>query len=126
MATVATRLGENLVEQKHKRVADCVGCHTDWYHPGSAVDQKHYAGGNSLPSPRGRVFIKAMRTGSVGARELNPVMPWYWYRNMSDDDLRAVFDWLRIQPPVKHLVDNTESPTYCRLCRQYHGGGDRN
>jgi mono/diheme cytochrome c family protein len=127
------------------RIADCVGCHTDWYHPGSAVDQKHFAGGNSLPSPRGRVysanitpdasgigyynaelFIKTIRTGNVGARELNPVMPWYWYRNMSEGDLRAVFDWLRVQPPVKHLVDNTESPTYCRLCRQYHGGGDRN
>jgi mono/diheme cytochrome c family protein len=127
------------------KVADCVGCHTDWYHPGSAVNEKHFAGGNSLPSPRGRVysanitpdasgigyydaamFIKVMRTGKVSARQLNAVMPWYWYRNMSDDDLRAVFAWLRAQSPVKHLVDNTEPPTYCRLCRQYHGGGDRN
>jgi len=127
------------------KVADCVGCHTDWYHPGSAVNEKHFAGGNSLPSPRGRVysanitpdasgigyydasmFIKVMRTGKVSARQLNAVMPWYWYRNMSDDDLRAVFAWLCAQSSVKHLVDNTEPPTYCRLCRQSHGGGDRN
>jgi hypothetical protein len=126
-------------------VADCVGCHTDWYHKGSAVDRKHFAGGNALRSPQGRIysanitpdasgigyydeatFIKVMRTGKVGARQVNAVMPWYWYQNMTDDDLRAVFAWLRAQSPVKHLVDNTEAPTYCRLCRQSHGGGERN
>jgi hypothetical protein len=45
---------------------------------------------------------------------------------MSDEDLKAIFAWLRSQTPVKHVVDNTEPATYCRLCFQKHGGGDRN
>jgi len=126
-------------------IADCAGCHTDWYHPGSAVNGQIFAGGNELWAPGGVVFspnitpdpsgisyydeaqfIRVMRTGKVGARNLSPIMPWQWYRNMSDDDLKAVFAWLRVQSPVKHIVDNTESPTYCKLCQQKHGGGDRN
>jgi len=126
-------------------VADCAGCHTDWYHDGSAVNGQLFAGGNELWAPSGVVFtpnltpdpsgityydealfIRVMRTGKVGVRQLSPVMPWEWYRNMTDDDLKAIFAWLRVQTPVKHIVDNTEPPTYCRLCRQKHGGGDRN
>jgi mono/diheme cytochrome c family protein len=126
-------------------VSDCVGCHTDWYHPGSAVNEKFFAGGNELTTPKGTVFsanltsdpsgiayydaamfIRVMHTGKVGARVLNDVMPWYWYRNMSDEDLKIVFEALKQAPKVKHIVDNTESPTYCKLCRQNHGGGSSN
>lgn len=127
-------------------VADCAGCHTDWYHPGSAVNGQLFGGGNLIDSPTGerifspnltpdpsgisyydeKLFIQALRTGKVGARKLHGVMPWIFYRHMSDDDLKAIFAWLRAQAPVKHIVDNTEPPTYCRLCTQRHGGGDRN
>ena len=126
-------------------IADCAGCHTDWYHPGSAVNGQVFAGGNEIWAPTGTIFtpnitpdpsgisyydealfIRVMRTGKVGARQLSPVMPWQWYRNMSDDDLRSIFAWLRVQTPVKHIVDNTEPPTYCKRCLQKHGGGDRN
>jgi hypothetical protein len=72
------------------------------------------------------MFISAMRTGKVGARSLDPVMPWGVYRNLSDDDLRALFAFLRDQPHVQHHVDNSEKPSYCRRCMQWHGGGDRN
>jgi len=67
-----------------------------------------------------------IRTGKVGARKLHGVMPWAFYRNMNDEDLKAIFAWLQSQAPVKHIVDNTEPPTFCRLCRQKHGGGERN
>jgi hypothetical protein len=126
-------------------VADCVGCHTDWYHPGSAVNEKFFAGGNALVTPTGTVFsanltsdpsgisyydaamfIRVMRTGRVGARVLNGAMPWYWYRNVSDEDLKVIFEALKQAPKVKHIVDNTEPPTYCKLCRQSHGGGSSN
>ena len=126
-------------------VADCVGCHTDWYHPGSAVNEKFFAGGNELTSPKGTVFsanitsdpsgisyydaatfIRVMRTGKVGARVLNAAMPWFWYRNMSDEDLKVIFEALKRAPKVKHILDNTEPPTYCKLCRQNHGGGSSN
>lgn len=126
--------------------ADCAGCHTDWYHPGSAVNGQLFAGGNLIDAPTGEkifspnltpdpsgisyyddnLFLQVIRTGKVGARKLHGVMPWAFYRNMSDDDLKAVFAWLRSQTPVKHIVDNTEPPTFCRLCWQRHGGGERN
>ena len=43
-----------------------------------------------------------------------------------DDDLKAMFAYLRTVKPVKHHVDNSEPPTYCKLCRLKHGGGDQN
>ena len=126
-------------------LADCGGCHTDWYHPGSEVNAKPFAGGNALWSPTGTIFspnltrdpsgisyydealfLRVLRTGKVGARVLSSVMPWQWYRNLSDDDLKTIFAGLRTFPPVKHIVDNTEPPTYCRRCRQKHGGGSAN
>ena len=73
------------------------------------------------------MFIQVTRTGKVGARKLHAVMPWAFSRNMSDEDIGGA---LRVatgrRTPVKHLVDNNEAPTYCRLCFQKHGGGDRN
>ena len=67
-----------------------------------------------------------MRTGSVRARKLKPIMLWWIFRNMTDDDLKAMFAYLRTLKPVHHLVDNTEPPTLCKLCGHKHGLGDRN
>jgi hypothetical protein len=67
-----------------------------------------------------------MRTGKVGARELNPIMPWGAMRNMTDDDLKAIFAYLRTVKPVHHRVDNTMAPTLCKVCKGRHGGGDQN
>jgi hypothetical protein len=53
-------------------------------------------------------------------------MPWSYFRNLTDDDLKAIFAYLRTLKPVKHRVDNTEPPTYCRLCRKKHGLGNLN
>jgi mono/diheme cytochrome c family protein len=52
------------------------------------------------------VFIKTMRTGKhlgVG-RELLPPMPWYDVAALTDDDLKAVFAYLRTAKPVKNQV----------------------
>lgn len=67
-----------------------------------------------------------IRTGKVKARTLSPVMPWYFYSQMTDEDLKAIFAYLRTLKPVKHAVDNTEPPSACRLCGMKHGGGDKN
>jgi mono/diheme cytochrome c family protein len=72
------------------------------------------------------LFIEAIRTGYVRARKLNSVMPWWAFRNMTDDDLKAVFAYLRTLKPVHHLVDNAEPPTQCKLCGHKHGLGERN
>ena len=114
------------------------GCH-------SVVEKLPYGGGEHLEGPWGSVtsanispdpsgisyydeatFIKTLRTGYVGARPLSPIMPYGEFQNLSDDDLKAIFAYLRTVPPVKHRVDNTLPPTYCKQCKQKHGGGDQN
>lgn len=126
------------------RMASCGDCHTP-QDRGQPKPGFGFAGGLILNGPRGPVmavnitpdpsgisyydealFLQAIRTGRVKARELSPVMPWGLYRNMTDDDLKAVFAYLRTLKPVKHTVDNAEPATDCRLCGKKHGGGDRN
>jgi hypothetical protein len=72
------------------------------------------------------LFVKTLRTGHVGARKLNSIMPWGYYRNMTDDDLKAIFSYLQTLTPVQHRVDNTEEATACDICGGHHGYGDRN
>lgn len=114
------------------------GCH-------NAVEKIPYGGGERLkggwgdvvsanltPDPSGisyyteGTFISAIRTGYVGARKLNPIMPFIQIRNLSDDDLKAIFAYLKTLPPMKHRVDNSLPPTYCKVCEQNHGAGDQN
>jgi hypothetical protein len=73
-------------------------------------------------------FIRTIRTGHVGARALNRTMPYPVSRNLSDDDLKAIFAfaYLRRLPPVQHRVDNTEPATFCPKDKNRHGFGNRN
>jgi mono/diheme cytochrome c family protein len=131
--------GEYLV-----RMASCAGCHT-MQERGQPNQNLAFAGGfvfsgpfgeaaaaNITPDPSGisyydeNLFISVMRTGKVEARTLNPIMPWVAYRGMTDDDLKAIFAYLRTLKPVHHRVDNREPPTACKLCRGKHGAGDQN
>ena len=114
------------------------GCH-------NTVEKLPYAGGEKLDGPWGSAvsanitpdgsgisyyteatFITALRTGYVGARELNSIMPFGDFKNLSDDDLKAMFAYLKTLAPMKHHVDNSLTATYCRLCKQKHGGGEQN
>lgn len=72
------------------------------------------------------LFIQVLRTGYVKARKLDALMPVEQYKNLTDDDLKAMFAYLRTVKPVKHRVDNTEQATLCKLCRAKHGAGDQN
>jgi len=66
-----------------------------------------------------------IRTGRVaGIRPLTHAMPWLMFRNLTDDDLRAIFEYLRSVPPVKHRVNNTDPPTWCARCGRLHGLGE--
>jgi hypothetical protein len=67
-----------------------------------------------------------MRTGVVRARKLHPQMPFVIYRNMTDDDLRAVFAYVKTLKPVTHRINNSDAPTDCPLCKTKHGLGDQN
>jgi hypothetical protein len=71
-------------------------------------------------------FVHAMRTGQVGARDLSAVMPWISFRNMTDDDLKAIFAYLRTLKPVHHRVDNALPPTAYKICQGKRGARDQN
>jgi mono/diheme cytochrome c family protein len=125
-------------------LAGCSDCHTP-QEEGQELPGMAFAGGfpfsgpwgyvttaNITPDPSGisyydeALFLEAMRTGSVKARHLSPVMPVKVYKNLNDDDLKAMFAYLRTIKPVRHRVDNSEPPSFCKLCRQKHGAGDQN
>jgi mono/diheme cytochrome c family protein len=54
------------------------------------------------------MFLKALRTGRhMGvSREIMPPMPWTAFRNLSDEDLKSVYAYLRtLKPVVNHVPD---------------------
>ncbi len=125
-------------------IAACADCHTPQV-KGQPIAGLSYAGGMPHKGPWGNLvsanitpdasgisyydeatFVSAMRTGYVKARKLNQIMPWFSFRNLTDEDLKAIFAYLKTLPPAKHRVDNSEPPTLCKLCGVPHGAGDRN
>jgi hypothetical protein len=123
----------------------CADCHTPVDNHHNSISGMDFGGGqiiaapwanvassNLTPDPTGipyydeAMFIKAMRTGVVGARELNSGMPWMVLRNMTDQDLAAIFAYLKTLKPIHHRVDNSLPPTLCPLDGTMHGGGDQN
>lgn len=69
---------------------------------------------NLTPDPTGignwteAQFIKAIREGKFkgldNTRPLLPPMPWFVYRNLTDDDLKSIFAYLKSTKPVKNVV----------------------
>ncbi len=53
-------------------------------------------------------FIRTLRSGKhqgqPNGRDILPPMPWFNYGQMTDDDLKAVWTYLRSLPPVKNQV----------------------
>jgi mono/diheme cytochrome c family protein len=73
------------------------------------------------------IFIRTIRTGRVaGIRPLTRAMLWFEFRKLTDDDLGAIFEFLRSVPPVRHRVNNADPPTYCPRCGRRHGLGELN
>ncbi len=58
------------------------------------------------------MFVSALRTGKHQGtgRAILPPMPWNWYRNMTDDDLRAMFAYLQSLPPVNNAIPEPLPP----------------
>jgi hypothetical protein len=137
-ASVASpSLSDRVAAGKYYVTLGC-GCH-------GAVESMPYAGGEYLKGPWGEAtsanitpdpsgigyydeakFVQVLKTGYVGARKLNSIMPFGEFKNLNDDDLKSMFAYLHTLAPVKHHVDNTLPPTYCELCKQKHGAGDQN
>ena len=126
--------GKYLVE-----VGDCIGCHTSW---NSQLKPDLFGGGmviavgydsaftaNISPDQSGlfydeETFLTVIKTGKGGT--LHSIMPWVAIKNYTDDDLRAVYRYLRTLKPVRHYIDNLSEATYCKECGQMHGLGNMN
>jgi hypothetical protein len=124
--------------------AACAECHTPVVGH-ERPEAMAFAGGFHLQGPWGNVastnispdasgigyynealFIQALHTGYVKARELNPIMPYGEYKLVPDDELKAMFAYLKTVRPVKHRIDNGLPPTDCKVCQSRHGGGNLN
>lgn len=109
-------------------IASCADCHTTRNGP-DVVPGKEFAGGNSFSLAGGAKITSAnltpdMDTGigswskqmfinrfkpyrdkqslhQVAAGERQTIMPWSQYAGMSDEDLGAIYDYLRAQKPVR-------------------------
>lgn len=59
------------------------------------------------------IFIKALRTGKdMGeGRDILPPMPWQFIGQSTDDDLKAIFAYLKSLKPVDNAVPDPVSPT---------------
>jgi mono/diheme cytochrome c family protein len=112
--------------------AACMICHTKM-EKGKFDMDKQFAGGNQFEVPSGgyvttanitpdaetgigswskEQFIAKFRSFKdpaalhpVKQGEFNTVMPWTFLANMSDDDLGAVYEYLRTVPPVKNKIE---------------------
>jgi len=59
-------------------------------------------------------FIYAIREGKMkglaGSRPMLPPMPWQMYRNMTDDELKAIFAYLKTTKPIHNIVPQPTPP----------------
>jgi mono/diheme cytochrome c family protein len=127
------------------KIANCTGCHTPVDAAGAPIPGMDWAGGLNLVGPWGNVhsmnltpdpsgiphytedlFLKVIHTGNPGGRHLNPIMPWGYFKKMTDDDLKAIFAYLKTLKPVRHRIDNTSARAFCKVCGGTHGLGDMN
>lgn len=104
--------------------ADCVACH-------SLPGGKPYAGGSPLYTPFGTLVApnitpdretgignwteedlrRTLREGiGRGGKRLYPAMPYPAYTRMTDDDIRALWTYLRTLEPVSNAVEANQLP----------------
>jgi hypothetical protein len=59
-------------------------------------------------------FMLAIKEGKYkglpGSRNLLPPMPWQMYRNLTDEELKAIFAYLQTTNPVKNIVPQPLPP----------------
>ena len=105
------------------QMADCAACHT-------ADDGEPLAGGRAIESPMGTIWSTNItadpKTGignwtldqfraslidgiAPGGEHLYPAMPYENYRNLTETDIRAIYDYLMNEAtPVENEVKETE------------------
>lgn len=113
--------------------ASCGDCHSPMDDRGQAIPGREFAGGNSFPTGDGWVaytanitpdsatgigvwsrerFVGAFKARApersaprpLGPNERRSPMPWIEYGGMTEEDLGAIYDYLRTLAPVRHEV----------------------
>lgn len=114
-------------------MASCVTCHTQ-VDKGKLVEGKEWSGGREFPMPgfgtvrsanitfdtktgignwSREAFIKrfkyyadsAYTPHMVSVNQLNTIMPWTMYAQMTSDDLGAIYDYLKTLKPINNPVE---------------------
>ncbi|WP_420147611.1 c-type cytochrome [Spirosoma sp.] len=113
--------------------ASCGECHTPVDGQGQPLPGLEMAGGREFPMPTGMVrsmnITPDQKTGignwtkaafiarfkayagqmnkqpAVHEGEFNSIMPWLMYADMTEQDLGAIYDYLRTLKPVEHKVE---------------------
>jgi mono/diheme cytochrome c family protein len=116
-------------------IAGCRECHTPHDAHGTLLEEKGFQGGFEMLGPWGRVVtanitpnhrvymgqatrsefvgrfkafasIASMETAPIAKPGRNTVMPWLAYAGMTEDDLGAIFDYLKTLPPAGGPVES--------------------
>jgi mono/diheme cytochrome c family protein len=58
------------------------------------------------------MFVRAIKEGKHwgSSRPIMPPMPWEFYRNLEEEDLKSIYAYLRTIPPVRNNVPAYEPP----------------
>lgn len=59
-----------------------------------------------------KMFVDAIKTGKHydGSRPIMPPMPWQAFSNLSEDDLKAIYAYLRTIPSIRNKVPDYQPP----------------
>ena len=119
--------------------ASCVECHTP-INKGKIIKGEEFSGGREFPFPDGTIirssnitpdkatgigtitedqFVAAFRAKSDSATlarkmqpgEPNTIMPWTMYGRMKEEDLKAIYAYLRTIPAISKQVEKVSLPT---------------
>ncbi|MEJ8801445.1 c-type cytochrome [Pontibacter sp. H249] len=129
-----TALGDEVLRGKYLlTIASCGDCHTP-AEKGKPIEGKYMAGGFEFKFPNGAVlrsanitpdkqtgigtwsedmFVQrfktfenpAMTARKVSPDEMNTIMPWAMYAGMKEEDLRAIYKYLRTLEPQKNRIE---------------------
>jgi mono/diheme cytochrome c family protein len=115
-------------------IAGCQECHTAHDNHGQLLPGREFAGGWEMLGPWGRVvtanisphpdtyigratkeeFIGRVKsfeslTGErspIATKGRNTIMPWLQYSGMTNEDLGAIYDYLKTLPPIQNKVES--------------------
>lgn len=114
------------------KAASCADCHTP-FEKGQPLMEQMLAGGREFPMPAGMLrspnispdketgigewteerFVQRFKAYAaegyvppkVGMKDFNSIMPWTMYANMTEEDLKAIYAFIKAQKPMKNEVE---------------------